>query len=128
MLAASLTEKALGSRVDVTSDNPVTKLGPSSVSSNSASDYRITIDSARKALKKGSVAFDGGVEIDKMRFLPIRFGLQLGGRDKIAYSTGIGYNTQLLQFDMAIKLNRGFSVNSLKGAEFSFGLLFRPIY
>jgi len=70
----------------------------------------------------------GGVEIDKMRFLPIRFGLQLGGRDKIAYSTGIGYNTQLLQFDMAIKLNRGFSVNSLKGAEFSFGLLFRPIY
>ena len=67
MLAASLTEKALGSRVDVTSDNPVTKLGPSSVSSNSASDYRITIDSARKALKKGSVAFDGGVEIDKLR-------------------------------------------------------------
>ena len=67
MLAASLTEKALGSRVDVTSDNPVTKLGPSSVSSNSASDYRITIDSARKALKQGSVAFDGGVEIDKLR-------------------------------------------------------------
>ena len=106
MLAASLTEKALGSRVDVTSDNPVTKLGPSSVSSNSASDYRITIDSARKALKKGSVAFDGGVEIDKLRKITkVKYNKQFLKLKKKIKKTKKTYKKILIEKDLELKIN-----------------------
>jgi len=70
----------------------------------------------------------GGMELDKIRFLPIRLGITLGGQNKIAYSTGFGFHTEMLQWDCALRLSRGFSIETMTGVEISAGLLFRPIF
>ena len=71
----------------------------------------------------GSWKFSFGTEITRFKKIPFRFGYSFGGKDASDLSYGFGYHLGPLQIDFGMTFKSGVIIQTSKGIDFSFGLI-----